>query len=125
MNASDVNLLALGFAAIITAIATLIGTLVQGAKTREDIRNMHQQLNHEVTPNHGASLRDSMNRIEQNLSVHTEALERVEKHQRGMARDIGRLADADAEIQSQAFQSHQRFEDRIIALERCRRDEHN
>ena len=115
----------LAVAAVLTALATLVGAIVQSMKTREDIRSMHRQLNHEMKPNHGGSLRDSNDRIEEKLGTISTALDsqetslhRLEEHQRGMARDIGRLADVDMDLRRDAHDAHTRLDDRITHLER-------
>lgn len=125
MTASDFNAYGLAAAAVITALATFIGAIVQSAKTREDIRRMHRQLDHEVKPNHGGSLRDSNDRIEgklaaigSTLSSQESSLERLESSQRGMAKDIGRLADTDMDLRRDAHDAHNRLDDRISRLER-------
>ena len=115
----------LSVAAVLTALATLVGAIVQSMKTREDIRSMHRQLNHEMKPNHGGSLRDSNDRIEEKLGTISTALDsqetslhRLEEHQRGMARDIGRLADVDMDLRRDAHDAHTRLDDRLTRLER-------
>ena len=115
----------LSVAAVLTALATLVGAIVQSMKTREDIRSMHRQLNHEMKPNHGGSLRDSNDRIEEKLGTISTALDsqetslhRLEEHQRGMAKDIGRLADVDMDLRRDAHDAHTRLDDRITRLER-------
>ena len=109
MTAEDFNLYGLAAAAVLTAIATFIGALRQGAKTRSDVHMLHRQLNHEMKPNHGGSLRDSNDRIEEKLGTistsldrQADALRRVEGEQRGMAKDIGRLADTDMDLRRDA-----------------------
>lgn len=125
MTAEDFNLYGLALAAVLTAIATFIGALRQGAKTRSDVHMLHRQLNHEMKPNHGGSLRDSNNRIEEKLGTistsldrQADALRRVEGEQRGMAKDIGRLADTDMDLRRDAHDAHNRLDDRISRLER-------
>lgn len=115
----------LAVAAVLTALATLVGAIVQSMKTREDIRSMHRQLNHEMKPNHGGSLRDSNDRIEEKLGTISTALDSqetslhlLEEHQRGMAKDIGRLADTDMDLRRDAHDAHTRLDDRITRLER-------
>lgn len=125
MTAEDFNLYGLAAAAVLTAVATFIGALRQGAKTRSDVHMLHRQLNHEMKPNHGSSLRDSNDRIEEKLGAISTALDsqetslhRLEEHQRGMARDIGRLADVDMDLRRDAHDAHNRLDDRITRLER-------
>ena len=125
MTAEDFNLYGLAAAAVLTAIATFIGALRQGAKTRSDVHMLHRQLNHEMKPNHGGSLRDSNDRIEEKLGTISTALDsqetslhRLEEHQRGMARDIGRLADVDMDLRREAHDAHNRLDDRLTRLER-------
>ncbi|BDQ41037.1 hypothetical protein [Cutibacterium granulosum] len=115
----------LAVAAVLTALATLVGAIVQSMKTREDIRSMHRQLNHEMKPNHGGSLRDSNDRIEEKLGTISTALgsqetslHLLEEHQRGMAKDIGRLADVDMDLRRDAHDAHTRLDDRLTRLER-------
>lgn len=125
MTAEDFNLYGLAAAAVLTAVATFIGTLRQGAKTRSDVHILHRQLNHEMKPNHGGSLRDSNDRIEEKLGTistsldrQADALRRVEGEQRGMAKDIGRLADTDMDLRRDAHDAHTRLDDRLTRLER-------
>lgn len=125
MTAEDFNLYGLAAAAVLTAIATFIGALRQGAKTRSDVHMLHRQLNHEMKPNHGGSLRDSNDRIEEKLGTistsldrQADALRRVEGEQRGMAKDIGRLADTDMDLRRDAHDAHTRLDDRLTRLER-------
>lgn len=125
MTAEDFNLYGLAAAAVLTAIATFIGALRQGAKTRSDVHMLHRQLNHEMKPNHGGSLRDSNDRIEEKLGAISTALDgqetslhRLEEHQRGMAKDIGRLADVDMDLRRDAHDAHTRLDDRLTRLER-------
>lgn len=125
MTAEEFNLYGLALAAVLTAIATFIGALRQGAKTRSDVHMLHRQLNHEMKPNHGGSLRDSNDRIEEklgtistSLDMQSSALRRVEGEQRGMAKDIGRLADTDMDLRREAHDAHNRLDDRISRLER-------
>jgi len=125
VTAEDFNLYGLAAAAVLTAIATFIGALRQGAKTRSDVHMLHRQLNHEMKPNHGGSLRDSNDRIEEKLGTISTALDsqetslhRLEEHQRGMARDIGRLADVDMDLRREAHDAHNRLDDRLTRLER-------
>lgn len=86
---------------------------------------LHRQLNHEMKPNHGGSLRDSNDRIEEKLGTistaldrQADALRRVEGEQRGMARDIGRLADVDMDLRREGHDAHNRLDDRLTRLER-------
>jgi len=125
VTAEDFNMYGLAFAAILTAVATLIGALHQGVKTRSDVHMLHRQLNHEMKPNHGGSLRDSNDRIEEKLGTistsldrQADALRRVEGEQRGMAKDIGRLADTDMDLRRDAHDAHTRLDDRLTRLER-------
>lgn len=125
MTAEDFNLYGLALAAVLTAVATFIGALHQGAKTRSDVHMLHRQLNHEMKPNHGGSLRDSNDRIEEKLGTistaldrQADALRRVEGEQRGMAKDIGRLADVDMDLRRDAHDAHTRLDDRLTRLER-------
>ncbi|WP_130864641.1 hypothetical protein [Acidipropionibacterium timonense] len=97
----DDVLIALG--TLLSAIAALIGALWSGWRTRAEVRQMHDRLNTETTPDHGSSLRD--------------AIDRIERTQRGMARDVGRLADADEHIRSDASREHAELHHRIDRLE--------
>lgn len=131
----------LGLAALITAagssIAALIGSLVQGMKTRAEVEQMRghvtaamETAQHELTHNHGSSMKDASTRTEEKVDVLTELVRGVdarmdriesrqdslERSQRGMARDVGRLADADQQtgetverIQSEAHAEHGRL----------------
>lgn len=97
-------------AALITAAGALIGAIVQGAKTRTEIGSLHRKVQREMDPDHGASLRDAVNRIE--ATQHDNA-----RTMRGMARDIGRLADADQRIETTAHDEHERLNHRIDKIE--------
>lgn len=64
-------------------------------KTATKIANITDKLDHETNPNHGTSLKDALNRIEAS--------------QRGMQRDIGRLADMDVEMAHAKAKEHDRI----------------
>lgn len=51
-------------AALIGALAALIGVLVQGAKTRAEVA----RIMHELQPNSGKSMRDQLNRVDVRVS---------------------------------------------------------
>ena len=50
--------------------------------------------------------------------MQSSALRRVEGEQRGMAKDIGRLADTDMDLRREAHDAHNRLDDRLTRLER-------
>ncbi|MDU5025356.1 MAG: hypothetical protein E6261_04570 [Cutibacterium avidum] len=97
-------------AALITAAGALIGAIVQGAKTRTEIGSLHRKVQREMDPDHGSSLRDAVNRIEAAQGDNARTM-------RGMARDIGRLADSDQRIQASADHAHESLGKRIERIE--------
>lgn len=97
-------------AALATALGALIASLVQGAKTRADIGSLHRKVQRKMDTDHGTSLRDAVNRIEAAQTAQGRAL-------RGMAKDVGRLADADYQLRESADRAHESLAARISRIE--------
>lgn len=110
MDINSVNEVIVSITALIAAIASCIGAIVQGAKIRAEVRSLTGKVRYEMGPNHGSTLRDAVNRIE-------ESQKQTEKTVRGMSRDIGRLADADQNIQESADHTHESLGKRIQRIE--------
>ena len=110
MNINAINDIIVAITALIAAIASCIGAIVQGAKTRAEVRSLTGKVRYEMGSNHGSTLRDAVNRIE-------ESQKQTEKTVRGMSRDIGRLADADQNIQEIADHAHESLGKRIQRVE--------
>ena len=98
------------FGGVIAALAALIGALWSGYRTRIEVRSMRSKLESETSPDHGTSLRDSVDRIEARLGEMRDA-------QRGMARDIGRLGNADQRIEQTADHIHEDIRRRLERIE--------
>lgn len=98
------------FGGVLAALAALIGAMWSGYKTRIEVRAMRGKLESETSPDHGTSLRDSVDRIEARLDEMRDA-------QRGMARDIGRLGNADQRIEQTADHIHEDIRRRLERLE--------
>lgn len=113
-NLDQLGDIIMAVAALLTALGALIAALVQGAKTRAEIGSLHRKVQREMDPDHGSSLRDAINRIEQSQTDHSRMM-------RGMARDIGRLADIDRDIQRAAHDAHRDLANRIERIERIDR----
>lgn len=103
-------------AAVGGILVAIIGMFVKIADVLQEVTNVKhktqgltQKLDHETSPNHGSSLKDSLNRIESDL--------------RGMKRDVGRLADADVEIQHSKAIDHDRIWTAIQELKEGKYDE--
>ena len=100
-------------AAIITAIALLIGALWQGARTRVELRRMAKQLR----PNGGDSLRDAVDNLSQDIAATKQDVLDNGKDIRGLRRDIGRTADDVRDIRHAKEQQHAEYERRLERLE--------
>lgn len=88
LNAELVSAVALGGAALLTALGGFGLALANIRKLMIEVRQLgavahatNQKVAHETSPNHGSSLRD--------------AIDRIETGQRGIRRDVARLADHD------------------------------
>lgn len=106
----------LGLAALITAagssIAALIGSLVQGMRTRAEVEQMRghvtaamETAQHELTHNHGSSMKDASTRTEgkidslaDELQIQTQILARQGEQLDGVRAEQTRHGDAIAEI---------------------------
>lgn len=88
--------------AIITFMAKMTEVLQEVSAVKHKTQGLVQKLEHETAPNHGTSLKDSLNRIEGDL--------------RGMKRDVGRLADADLELHETKSRDHKAIHDRMDRL---------
>ena len=80
---------------LIIMLGALAAVIAKGWQALADIRG-------EVQPDHGGSMKDSQSRTE-------EKVDELLRTQRGMARDIGRLADADQRIEDTAHDEHERL----------------
>ena len=109
----------LDWSILLTALSALIATLINGTKTKAEVREINARLIHETSPNTGTSLKDATNRIEG-------AIKEMKSNQRGMARDIGRLADADHIIITEKTSSHgiihRRIDGVVAAIEELSKD---
>lgn len=84
-------------------IITALGVLIQKISlVFIEVAKVKQKLNKEMAPNSGSTLKDSLNR--------------VEAMQRGMQRDIGRLADNDLELRSSKSSDHDAIHKRLDML---------
>ncbi|AFV89347.1 hypothetical protein PACID_15340 [Acidipropionibacterium acidipropionici ATCC 4875] len=93
----------LGLAALITAagssIAALIGSLVQGMKTRAEVEQMRghvtaamETTQHELTHNHGSSMKDASTRTEGKVDRLSDAVEANTELTRGVVAEQDRQA---------------------------------
>lgn len=80
---------------LIIMLGALAAAIAKGWQALADIRG-------EVQHDHGGSMKDSQSRTE-------EKVDELLRTQRGMARDIGRLADADQRIEDTAHDEHERL----------------
>ena len=126
-------------AELITAIALIIGAIIQGWKTRAEVKKMAAETRGilaELKPNGGASARDSITRTETTIqdvsttvaelaanSATSDDVREVRSDIRGIRRDVGRLADdlseertARSDLDRSAQKTHQDIHDRIDAL---------
>ena len=115
----------MGWATLIAAAVTAAGgmaaiviSIVLGARTRRAVKNIAsdtREVKEQVTNSHTTNLRDESDHRHNELiseitaviseitavratqDTHGERLDEVQRTQRGMQRDIGRLADADQE----------------------------
>ncbi|WP_210115801.1 hypothetical protein [Acidipropionibacterium timonense] len=101
------------FGGVLAALAALVGALWSGYRTRIEVREMRGKLDSETSPDHGSSLRDSVDRIEARIGE-------MRDTQRGMARDIGRLGSADQRIEQTADHIHEDIRRRLERLEDTR-----
>lgn len=101
LTAISLNIVALG--GILAVVLNRTGVTHNTVKeVSSNIDGLTQKLKHETEPNHGTSLKDALNRIEAT--------------QRGMARDIGRLADSDIEMIHAKSQDHKVIHQRVDEL---------
>ena len=96
-------------AGIVLGLSGLVAIGAGLVKLAHQVADMRSQF----LPNHGGTLRDSTDRIESAIADLTEDMKRVERTQRGMARDIGRLASDDQLIRETADHEHSRLWDAI------------
>ena len=125
-------------AASVTAIASLaavIVTIILSARTRRDVKQVKadarsasrdaSEVKEQVKNSHSTNLREEqdtrhtelvseLKAIRGTQSLHGRQIAEVQRKQRGMQRDIGRLADADQE----QTRSDHRLGERITELER-------
>ena len=80
---------------LIIMLGALAAVIAKGWQALADIRG-------EVKHDHGGSMKDSQSRTE-------EKVDELLRAQRGMAKDIGRLANADQRIEDTAHDEHERL----------------
>lgn len=100
-----------GVATVATAVGSLIVSYRTGQKTHVETERIRQGLEHESMPNHGSSMRDSLDRIESNMSTLSvrvceqgKALSRVEEMQQVEAGALRTLAESDRQIHEEIDQ---------------------
>lgn len=87
---------------LIIMLGALAAVIAKGWQALADIRG-------EVKHDHGGSMKDSQSRTEEKVDRLLASQDRLEAAQRGMAKDIGRLADADQRIEDTAHDEHERL----------------
>lgn len=118
-------------AAVMTALAALITAWAGMARVRAEVSKLRKgqarlqtgqdRLESELSPNHGSSTRDAVERTETAATLTRDALSELrtevlsEIH--GMRRDVGRLADSDADLRRDKNTDHARIHRRIDHLE--------
>ena len=102
--------------AVAAAVATASKTAAEAAKIRAELKRVSAEL----TPNHGSSARDSINRTEAGVA---EVVESMRRHDKELSRlhdgqlvltktvteGLDQLHDVDAEDRRRAEQEHQRI----------------
>lgn len=72
---------------VITVITSLLAPVVVGvmaiiqSKTNAKLTRLDDKVHHELSPNHGSSMKDSLNRIERDIGGIREEM-RTERHER-------------------------------------------
>lgn len=113
--------------AVAAAVVGLIKATAEASKTRAEVAAMRAELargqeaaqntaqlvaesHHQLTPNGGGSIKDAATRLEAGLAE-------VRGDIRGIRRDVGRLADADAHIAERKEREHDAIHRRLERLE--------
>lgn len=94
-----------GLATLITAIGGATAA-VRASKTAEATR---QRVRKEMTPNHGSSLRDAVDRIERKVDQHTEIIHLIDDKVDSVGHQIG-------EVKSDERAAHERIDREIAHL---------
>lgn len=114
--------------AVSAAVIGLIKATAEASKTRAEVAAMRAELakgqraargtaqliaesHHQLTPNGGGSIKDATTRLEAGLAE-------VRADIRGIRRDVGRLADADAHIAERKEREHDEINRRLERLAR-------
>lgn len=84
---------------VITVISALLSPVVVGvmaiiqAKTNAKLSRLDTKVHHELSPNHGSSMKDSLSRIERDIGGLREEM-RTERHERiNLEGRVSRLED--------------------------------
>ena len=93
-------------------VAAMRAELAKGQKAARDTAQLVAESHHQLTPNGGGSIKDATTRLESGLAE-------VRGDVRGIRRDVGRLADADAHIAERKEREHDAIHRRLARLERA------
>ncbi len=93
-------------------VAAMRAELAKGQKAARDTAQLVAESHHQLTPNGGGSIKDATTRLEAGLAE-------VRGDVRGIRRDVGRLADADAHIAERKELEHDAIHRRLERLERA------
>ena len=93
-------------------VAAMRAELAKGQKAARDTAQLVTESHHQLTPNGGGSIKDATTRLESGLAE-------VRGDVRGIRRDVGRLADADAHIAERKEREHDAIHRRLARLERA------
>ena len=91
-------------------VAAMRAELARGQKAARDTAQLIAESHHQLTPNGGGSIKDATTRLESGLAE-------VRGDIRGIRRDVGRLADADAHIAERKEREHDAIHRRLERLE--------
>ncbi len=93
-------------------VAAMRAELTKGQKAARDTAQLVAESHHQLTPNGGGSIKDAATRLEAGLAE-------VRGDVRGIRRDVGRLADADAHLAERKELEHDAIHRRLERLERA------
>ena len=112
IHVDDIQVLAGAIGLLATQIATAVKTGSEARRLRDEVATVARatdRIHHEVTPNHGSSIKDTVDRSEAVSKEQMELLAEIRTTVHHIMRDQGGTKDDLRELRKSSFEEHQRM----------------
>ena len=121
IHVDDVQILAGAIGLLATQIATAVKTSFESRKLRAEVTTMARatdRIHHEVTPNHGSSIKDTVDRSEAVSKEQMELLAEIRTTVHHIMRDQGGTKDDLRELRKSSNEEHRRMWESIGKMDK-------